>query len=117
VSGAAMPYSYQNTQMGFKTVNGSFIMIGAQGTGFFDANNIALTGPSGYPAQQPITVSTASYLFDSDVGRGDSVVQTGLTTFDQSLLSYIIFAANEETRAARITRGLSTEDVGSPACK
>ena len=41
----------------------------------------------------------------------------GLTTFDQSLLSYIIFAANEETRAARITRGLSTEDVGAPACK
>jgi hypothetical protein len=110
-------YSYTNTQTGSKTVNGSFIMIGGAGTGFFDANNIPLTGPSGFPLTQPITVNTGAYVREPDLGRGDSVVQTGLTTFDQSLLSYIIFAANEETRAARITRGLSTEDVGAPACK
>ena len=117
VNGAPSLYSYTNTQTGFKTVNGAFIMIGGAGTGFFDANTIPLSGPSGFPQQIPITVSTNGYLRELDAGRGDSVVQTGLTTFDQSLLSYIIFAANEETRAARITRGLSTEDVGAPACK
>jgi hypothetical protein len=46
------------------------------------------------------------------------VIQTGLATFDNSLLSYIIFAANEETRAARIRGGLgSADELGAPACK
>jgi hypothetical protein len=53
-----------------------------------------------------------------DAGRGDSIVQTGLSTFNTSLLSYIIFAANEETRAARIRKGLGEgDDLGAPACK
>ena len=47
-----------------------------------------------------------------------AVIQTGVTTFDESLLSYIIFAANEETRAARIRRGLGVDDdLGAAACQ
>ena len=58
------------------------------------------------------------FIFDGATGRGDSIIQTGLSTFDNSLLSYIIFAAREETRAARFRKGLGgSDDLGAPACK
>ena len=51
-------------------------------------------------------------------GLASGVVQTGLTTFDDSLLSYVIFAANVETQVLRFRRGSSDSDeVGAPACK
>ena len=51
-------------------------------------------------------------------GFASGVVQTGLTTFDDSLLSYVIFAANVETRALRFRTGLGEgDDIGAPACK
>ena len=54
----------------------------------------------------------------ADAGLAGSIVQTGLVTFDDSLLSYVIFAANMETRASRIRRGLGdSDDIGAPACK
>jgi hypothetical protein len=56
------------------------------------------------------------YGFDS--GLGASIVQTGLSTFNNALLAYIIFAANEETRAARFRKGIGdSDDFGTPDCK
>ena len=53
-----------------------------------------------------------------DGGRGASVVQTGRTTFNNALLAYIIFAANEETRSSRFRRVLGdSDDLGAPTCK
>jgi hypothetical protein len=112
--GTPLNYTYTHSSQGSKTVSGSFIMIGGTGTGFFDANNIALTGLA-----VPITVNAPGGLTkDLDVGRGDAVVQTGLSTFNESLLAYSIFAANEETRSGRFRKGLGEgDDLGAPACK
>ena len=121
VFGAPAPYTYTTSAGGSNTVTGSFLMIGGRNSGFFDSFNVPLGGDS-YPKEFPITVSLlgagASYLRIPDTGLGDGIVQTGLSVFDESLLSYIIFAANEETRAARIRRGAGEgDDLGPAACK
>ena len=112
VNGAARNYTFNHSQNGSTTLFGQFFMVGSASSGFYDTNNVPLTG-SAFPIKVnvPITKSV-------DVGHGDSIVQTGLATFNSSLLSYIIFAANEETRASRFRRGLGDEDdLGAPACK
>ena len=112
VNGAPMNYTYNNTQSGPKTLNGSFFMIGSSSSGLFDRNNQPVPGNS-----SPITINTP-VLYDFDSGRGTSVVQTGRTTFNNALLAYIIFAANEETRSARFRRVLGdSDDLGAPTCK
>ena len=117
VGGASKPYSYTTSSGTGATVSGSFIMIGSGDSGFFESHNVPLGGGS-FPIQFPITVNTGSFVKVLDQGLGAAVVQTGLSVFDQSLLSYIIFAANEETRASRIRRGLGEgDDLGAPACK
>jgi hypothetical protein len=97
----------------------SFYMIGGSDSGFFDSNNVDLAGSLSYPQAFPITITLAGAfqrVFDSALASG--VVQTGLTTFDDSLLSYVIFAANVETQVLHFRRGSSDSDeVGAPACK
>jgi hypothetical protein len=97
----------------------SMYMIGGSDSGFFDRNNVDLAGSLAYPQANPITITLAGgFLKVLDAGLAGAVVQTGLTTFDNSLLSYVIFAANVETRALRFRRGLGgDDDVGAPACK
>jgi hypothetical protein len=115
------PYQYVTSAGGAPVAVGpaSFYMIGGADSGFFDANNVDLAGSIGYPQASPITVSLAgSFLRILDGGLAAGVVQTGVTTFDDSLLSYTIFAANEETRAIRIRRGFGDEDdIGVAACR
>ena len=78
----------------------------------FDKNNQRLPGNT-----SPIIINTG-VTFDPDDGLSGAVVQTGLSTFNSALLSYIIFAANEETRAARLlTKRIGEEEIGAPNCK
>jgi hypothetical protein len=107
-----MSYTYNNTQSGPKTLSGHFFMIGGSSSGLFDRNNQVLPGTS-----SPVTINVP-VQFDADPGLGSSIIQTGLQTFNNALLSYIIFAANEETRAARFRKVLGdSDDPGAPACK
>jgi hypothetical protein len=113
-------YTYSPSGGGTSTLTGgSFYMIGGSDSGFFDANNVDLAGSLAYPQAFPITVSLAgSFQKIFDAGLAGSVVQTGLITFDDSLLSYVIFAANVETRAIRFRRDLAdSDDVGAAACR
>jgi hypothetical protein len=113
VSGGSTSYTYNNTQTGLKTLTGRAFLIGGPGSGLYDANNQPLAGNLGEVIELNVPLTR-----DVDIGRGDSIIQTGLSTFNNSLLSYIIFAANEETRAARFRKGLGdSDDVGAPACK
>ncbi|OGA67351.1 MAG: hypothetical protein A3G83_16010 [Betaproteobacteria bacterium RIFCSPLOWO2_12_FULL_68_20] len=114
VFGASRPY----TAPGGTTLNGSFFMIGGTGSGFYDANNAPLGG-NAFPEVFPITVtfSGGGFAKQIDSSLGDGVVQTGLSAFNESLLAYVIFAANEETRAARIRRGITGEELGAAACQ
>jgi hypothetical protein len=102
-----VPFTYNGTA-GLQGV----VLIGGSGIGIFDSNFVPIPG-----AAIPITINGTSATFVSDLTLGASVIQTGLATFDSSLLSYIIYAANEETRAARIRRGLGDSgDLSAPAC-
>jgi hypothetical protein len=112
VNGPAVSYSYNNTESGPRTLTGKFFMIGSSSSGLFDRNNQSVPGTS-----SPITINTP-IVYDFDNGLGSSVVQTGRTTFNNALLAYIIFAANEETRSARFRRILGdSDDLGAPTCK
>jgi hypothetical protein len=105
LTGPAISYSYSNAQTGqIDTLTGKFFMVGGPASGLLDVNNLPVPGSAA-----PITINVP-VIVGADALRGDSVVQTGLATFDNSLLSYIIFAANEETRAARIRRGILITD-------
>jgi hypothetical protein len=105
LTGPATTYSYLNNQTGqVETLSGSFFLVGGTGSGLFDANNLPVPGSA-----LPITINVPVAV-GPDGLRGDSIVQTGLFTFNSSLLSYIIFAANEETRTARIKRGILLTD-------
>jgi len=102
-----VPFTYNGTA-GLQGV----VLIGGSGIGIFDSNFVPIPG-----AAIPITINGTSATFVSDPALGASVIQTGLATFDSSLLSYIIYAANEETRAARIRRGFGDAgDISAPAC-
>jgi hypothetical protein len=79
-------------------------MVGGSASGFFDADGAPVPG-----AAFPITVSGGTIARGADPFRGDSVVQTGLSAFNESLLSYIIFAANVETRT-KIKSGVILDD-------
>jgi hypothetical protein len=93
------------------------ILIGGAGTGAFSGSPIAL--PVLSHATDPIRISGGGLVKYTPLGANfaDAQLLSGVNLFDESLLSYIIFAANEETRAARIRRGLEGEDLGAPACK
>jgi hypothetical protein len=104
-TGAPIFYTYNNLQSGQReTLNGNFFMVGGSSSGFFDANGAPVSG-----AVFPITVSGGTIAKGADPSRGDSVVQTGLSQFSDSLLSYIIFAANVETRT-KIKSGIILDD-------
>jgi hypothetical protein len=118
---SSLTYTFTDGQGQSVTLPGGVILVGEPaGTGSFDKALIPLDA-GGYPGAFPITMSFLNggqYTkhFDSTLGSG--VVQVGRNVFDESLLSYVIFAANEETRAARIRRGLgSGDDLGAPACQ
>ena len=94
-------------------------MIGGTDSGFFDTNNVDLATTVAYPQAFPITLTLAGgFLKIPDAGLASSVVQTGAATFDDSLLSYIIFATNDETRALGYRRAFGdSDDIGVAACR
>jgi hypothetical protein len=118
VAGTA-PYTYTTSGGASQTLApNSFFMIGGADSGFFDSNNINLATNVAYPQSFPITIGLAGgFLRVSDAGLAGGIVQTGLFTFDQSLLSYVIFANNVETRTFGIRKGLESDEIGAAACK
>jgi len=111
-------FSYSNLGFGTTpTVGPGLIVIGnAPASGLFDGTNGKLDGHS-LPIQLKFG-GGGSYQLATDSGRGTAYVQTGvLPGFDTSLINYIIFAANEETRTSRVRAGLgSGDDSSAPSC-
>ena len=113
---AGMQYTYDDTQSGSRTLPGGVVMIGGGGSGIFDTANVPLQGTG-----VPITINTLNggvLTRAFDFGRDDAVIQTGRNVFDQSLLNYLIFAANEAGATRRIRRGSKEDDDagGGAAC-
>jgi hypothetical protein len=95
------------------TAPAGLVVIGGGGSGLFGADNKEIvlgdeiearfTGGGGF-----------SRLVDARLGTS-AVVANSPRSYE-SLLGYIIFAANEETRAARIRAGLTADDSSLPSC-
>ncbi|MFM9969676.1 MAG: beta strand repeat-containing protein, partial [Burkholderiales bacterium] len=96
------------------TIPGGLIMIGGPGTGLFGASNV------------PISLGDQIKGSFSAGGTISTVIHPSLSSafitanspraYD-GLLGYIIYAANEETRAARVRAGLgASDDSNSPSC-
>ncbi|HWA36330.1 MAG TPA: hypothetical protein VG873_00565, partial [Burkholderiales bacterium] len=111
-TGGPASYTYTSSAGAVRTVTGEILLIGGTGSGTFGQGNVRLTMPN-YLIQ-----TSAPLTYSLDAGLGDAVIQVGRSLFDNSLLGYVIFAANEETRAGRIRKGLGEgDDLGAPACK
>ncbi|MBK8063876.1 MAG: S-layer family protein [Betaproteobacteria bacterium] len=117
IGGGGSSYTF-NGPSGQVALGTGLIMIGGGGSGILDKNEVPLPGTT-----VPITITfTGGGSIVTHTPSGGSyapaIIQTGVTTFDESLLSYIIFAANEETRASRIRRGLGADDdLGAATCQ
>jgi hypothetical protein len=114
--GGGSTYSYVHTVTGAEIADPGLIMIGiSSGSGIFNGQNLELSG-----ASLPIEINFAGgggIHKISDPNRSAAYIQTGVRLFDTSLLNYLIFAANEETRTARVRAGLGAGDESNlPAC-
>jgi hypothetical protein len=96
------------------TVPGGLIIIGGPGSGLFGARSTQIE--LGDQIKAAFTRG-GGYTLSIDTGLPSAFIEANsLRAFD-SLLGYIIFAANEETRAARIRAGLgASDDSNMPAC-
>ena len=115
--GGKAPHTYTSTTLGTQaTANGGLIIIGnGLSSGIFNGQNFELDG-NDLPVR--ITFTNGGTINKiGDPGRGSAYIQTGVKLFDTSLLNYLIFAANEETRTSRLRAGLTGgDDSNLPAC-
>ena len=113
------PYTYTNSVLGSQTIlGGGLIIIGNDTTsGLFNGQDEKITGKS-----LPIKVNfggSADFRYAFDNARSSAYIQSGVIPigFDSSLINYLIFAANEETKATRLRAGLGAgDDSSAPSC-
>jgi hypothetical protein len=114
--GGGSTYSYVHSVTGAEIADPGLIMIGiSSGSGIFNGQNLELSGTS-LPIEINFSGGGGIHKI-SDPNRSAAYIQTGVKLFDTSLLNYLIFAANEETRTARVRAGLGAGDESNlPAC-
>jgi hypothetical protein len=114
-------YTYNDAILGPQRYGPGLIMIGGAGSGIFDSVNRSLDGtgvPITFIFQQGGVVPVQPNIPGGSTGAfGPAVVQTGVNSFDENLLRYIIFSQLDAAKADRIRRGLSDDDVGGAACQ
>jgi hypothetical protein len=124
--GGKFDYEYKDaagvTQTRFDV---GLLLEGGRGSGLFDRNNQPIK--LYYDASSQVLLlfpainggaGGGTYFMNLDLDKASSFLQSqSQRGFDDSLLAYIIFAANEETRAGRIVTGVSnTDDSNKPSC-
>ena len=101
------------------------LLVGGIGSGIYDRDNLPITLISDEASQVRVRfpgVNAGSggglYFLNTDTSKATAFIQSlSPRGFDDSLMSYIIFAANEETRTGRIRTGVSnTDDLSKPSC-
>ena len=116
--GGTADYTYMHTVDGAKTVGPGLIFVGAgAGTGIFNGLNVQLND-NALPVDIAFTgIGGGRVQLLSDPARAVAYIQTGVKGFDTSLLNYLIFAANEETKASRLRTGAGgSDDSNLPSC-
>ena len=105
--------------------NVGLLLTGGVGSGIFDRSNQLITlldDPSSqvflrFPAING-GVGGGFYYLNTDTPKATAFIQSLATRgFDESLMSYIIFAANQETQTGRVRTGVAnTDDISKPSC-
>jgi len=114
--GGSSTYSYTHSVTGAGITGPGLILLGiSSGSGLFNGQNLELDGMA-LPIEITFTGGGGISRI-ADANRSAAYIQTGVYLFDTSLLNYLIFAANEETRTARVRAGLGAGDESDlPAC-
>jgi len=101
------------------------LLLGGIGSGLFDRDNQPITLYYDVSSQVLIRFPAinggaggGNYFLQTDADKATAFIQSlSPRGFDDSLMAYVIFAANEETRAGRINTGLSNvDDANKPSC-
>jgi len=124
--GGKFDYTYKDATGNEHTVsNVGLLLAGGIGSGIFDRSNQLITLLDDVSSQVFLRFPAinggaggGSYFLNTDTAKATAFIQSLSTRgFDDSLLAYILFAANEETRTGRIRTGVSnTDDVSKPSC-
>ena len=123
--GGKFDYTYTDASGTHTVPNVGLLLVGGIGSGIFDRSNQPITLYYDVSSQvlllfPPINGGAGGglYFLQTDATKATAFVQSlSPRGFDDSLLSYIIFAANQETQAGRIRTGTSTlDDSSKPSC-
>ncbi|OGA54282.1 MAG: hypothetical protein A3G25_14950 [Betaproteobacteria bacterium RIFCSPLOWO2_12_FULL_63_13] len=117
--GGISPVTYVNplTEEEKTVAQGGLLLVGGPGSGIFDA----FDNPTGLKAP-PIEANfyrggDLNSIISGDRNMAAAYVKSGPTRNFDDLLSYILFAANEETRVTRVRVGTSSsDDANLPSC-
>lgn len=96
------------------SVPGGLILVGGAGSGLFGASN----APIGLGDQIKGTFTAGGkFSIVGETGISSAFITANSPRSYDGLLGYIIYAANEETRASRTRAGLgASDDSNSPSC-
>ena len=123
--GGKFDYTYTDASGTHTVRDVGLLLAGGSGSGIFDRNNLPITLFYDVSAQVLLLFPAinggaggGTYFLQTDLTKASGFVQSlSPRGFDDSLMSYIIFAANEETRTGRIRTGVSnTDDISKPSC-
>ena len=123
--GVKFDYTYTDATGTHTVRNVGLLQVGGIGSGLFDRNNQPIKLYYDISSQVLLLFPAinggaggGSYFLQTDVTKASAFVQSlSPRGFDDSLMAYIIFAANEETRTGRIRVGVSNaDDANKPSC-
>ncbi|TSA10394.1 MAG: hypothetical protein D4R74_14855 [Betaproteobacteria bacterium] len=123
--GGKFDYTYTDAGGTHTAKDVGLLLVGGIGSGIFDRKNQPITLYYDVSSQVLLLFPAinggaggGSYFLRTDVTKATGFVQSlSPRGFDDSLMAYIIFAANEETRTGRIRTGVSNaDDANKPSC-
>ncbi|MFA5915314.1 MAG: hypothetical protein WC830_17345 [Burkholderiales bacterium] len=123
--GGKFDYSYTDASGTHTVPDVGLLLEGGLGSGLFDRNNLPIKLFYDVSSQVLLLFPAinggaggGTYFLNTDVTKASAFVQSlSQRGFDDSLLAYIIFAANEETRTGRIHTSVSNaDDANKPSC-
>ncbi len=123
--GGKLDYTYTDAG-GTHTVQGvGLILIGGKGSGLYDRDNQPIELYYDVSSQVLLLFPAVNggagggtYVLQEDLAKASAFVQSlSPRGFDDSLMAYVIFAANEETRTGHINTAVSKDDdANKPSC-
>ncbi|MFH1043834.1 MAG: hypothetical protein V1796_01955, partial [Pseudomonadota bacterium] len=123
--GGKIDYTYTDASGTHTVTDVGLLLVGGLGSGLYDRDNQPIKLYYDVSSQVLLLfpgvnggAGGGSYFWQKDVSKASAFVQSlSPRGFDESLMAYIIFAANEETRTGRIRTGVSTmDDSSKPSC-